>query len=268
MKLNRWQTPENIYGDAFFIIILIIVFGTIGLKKWHSFLKMKESMHVSGADEIVIARTFEEQQRLRSLPPIDAHYPDIVKDNTHVYNITVHESIPGADPATFEIINGSYAKDKNHYYGYDDGDTYTPIEGVNVSSFKVLNDYYAEDNSHVYFRRQMLYGADPLTFKPLREQDDDVAIDATHVFVLGVMIPNLNPKSVSVISSNYVKDSNNVYYGYSEGYWELIKNADPNTFEPIDEYRSKDAKHLFLYEKEVSSVDWKNPMDSYHDQSR
>lgn len=82
------------------------------------------------------------------------------------------------DPKSFKFLAGSgwgaYYRDKNHIYhtfGTSGGSNFSIADDADVSTFKILNDCYAKDKNHVYeFRFGVIEGADPLTFKYLKDE--------------------------------------------------------------------------------------------------
>ena len=67
-------------------------------------------------------------------------------NNIYIFNASVIR-FNIADPSSFQIISGKYAKDKNYIYGCA-----TPIEGVDKDSFKFIGGLYdfAKDKNTVY----------------------------------------------------------------------------------------------------------------------
>lgn len=81
------------------------------------------------------------------------------------------------DVKSFKFLAGSgwgaYYRDKNHIYhsfGTSGGSNFSIAEEADVATFKILNDCYAKDKNHVYeFRFGIIEGADPSTFKYLKD---------------------------------------------------------------------------------------------------
>ena len=67
-----------------------------------------------------------------------------------------------ADPATFQILEGPFSKDKN--YVYVTGEIF---EKADVKTFQTLGDYgYAKDKRYVYRYNKILEGEKPADFLP------------------------------------------------------------------------------------------------------
>lgn len=73
------------------------------------------------------------------------------------------------DSATFQKLNTSFYKDKNHvyrYYGMVYGGSFSIFPEADPATFEVLNKCYAKDKSHIYESRQgILDNVDYKTFR-------------------------------------------------------------------------------------------------------
>ncbi len=117
------------------------------------------------------------------------------KDDNYVYFGT--DTVVGADPKTFEIIDDQFAKDKNHIY-YDgdvleDSDSatfvvgaipkdksnvyllltcednqwdqcYRRVNGADPKTFELLSYGFSKDKSYVFYNTEIIPSADPMTF--------------------------------------------------------------------------------------------------------
>lgn len=171
----------------------------------------------------------------------------VLKDKNRVYYGSVDDS--KIDPATFVSLGSSYYKDKNHFYlagnilSISDTNTFTLLG----------NTGYAKDSQHVFFNNSaegvVINGADPKTFTTISGFDNWYAKDVNHVYFKGTIIPELESSTLSVVSQNYLKDAKIVYFQNGLDKNNVIKDADPATFLPIQIYDnlwSKDAKHVYF----------------------
>jgi hypothetical protein len=162
------------------------------------------------------------------VPGISAEFcPWVAKDKSRVYldGVVVSE----IDSQTVVYISHSLQmfKDKNHVYqivstelnsiGYEitqyDPETFTIIDGTwNYNTFYM----YVKDKNGVYFGNRKIIGADPETFS---------------VFTT----PKLVGGSGGYVLYSYAKDNHAVYYS-TENSTNIVPNADPQTFEPIDTF--------------------------------
>lgn len=68
--------------------------------------------------------------------------------------------IPGADPATFRVLEGGYTRDAGQSFYFAQ-----PMpEGTEIESLEILTGAYAKDAARVYHLGQVVAGADPATF--------------------------------------------------------------------------------------------------------
>lgn len=75
------------------------------------------------------------------------------------------DRVDDADPATFQTLTGSYARDARHVYWMG-----APIPGADSASFRVLNANLecSADARHAYYQDTVVAGADPQTFPAQR----------------------------------------------------------------------------------------------------
>lgn len=162
------------------------------------------------------------------------------------------------DYNSFELIKGSYAKDKNHVYYLGQ-----KIEGADLATFEVGS--IVKDKNHVYSGMNIVQGADPATFVYIG--NSGFGKDKNHVFY-GLDVDNrFNPKTFSVVGNFYAKDDRIVYvlspkmYADSAG---QIMGADPMTFTPVlfngkfpEEYPgySKDANNVYFFTSKITGAD-------------
>lgn len=233
--------------------------------------------------------------------PILLAYAPLVKKFTHDGYIQIGDvmffatsSIPGADPYTFNVLDGMplsydpqksglcvvdygcwYAKDKNGVYSNG-----KKIEMADLETFRLLDNVllqgrgrdavtqteYALDKNHAYYLGDLLAGADVKTFKhiPSGGYRLDYASDATSVYWKSFRIEGADPSTFTVFDGQqpyegcgvgpYSKDAQHVYYKN-----ELIPAADVKTFK-IKEgngYYGEDANHLFEGTKIADPKDFK-----------
>jgi DKNYY family protein len=116
----------------------------------------------------------------------DAHYL-FTKDSR-----TVHVNgnpIPGADPATFRVLQGAYARDDQHVYHFADR-----IADADPVSFRALDGPYASDSQRVYWMGKTIAGADPGTFRVLNA-DFECSADQVHAYYRQSVVAGTDPRS-------------------------------------------------------------------------
>jgi len=104
--------------------------------------------------------------------------------------------VPGAEPETFKIFENSYEVQP-----------------------------YGKDARNVYYRARILSGADPETFGIL--DPGGIAADASHVWIGGALLADLDPKTVRE-DEWFIVDARHVYYSTME-----LPDIDAATFAAI-----------------------------------
>jgi hypothetical protein len=171
--------------------------------------------------------------------------------------------IIGADRASFEVLDHSYARDDSRVYL--DG---VAIPAADPSTFKLLSPPFALDARHVYVNHN-IFSDDPLHFEQVQgniSRDSQyiywstsvVSDDPTHlsvfqssgyytffkdsrvVFVNGNPIARADPTSFAVLADAYSRDAAHVYY-----FDEMILDADASTFQILESPYARDADSVF-----------------------
>ena len=167
-----------------------------------------------------------------------------------------YDRIEGADPSTFEMIEGGYAKDKNRVYNNT-----RIIEGADPKTFELISDEpsnsfsWSKDAYHVFKSGVIVEGAQPSIFKVLGHM---FGIDAEHVFSGRYLIVGADPATFEIINSNYPaygKDKNHVYASTYNEENPIMVGADPETFEMLEPPYSRDKDHIFIYARMIPEAD-------------
>jgi hypothetical protein len=130
------------------------------------------------------------------------------KDRNFVYYVPYHghegNKIEGADPATFEVLDMFFGKDKNAVY-YD----YSVVPGADASSFEELDFSYGKDVYAVYMGTAKIGRANPKTFVPLTA---DYSKDKDSVFYKWDKIDSADPQTFRAEGHmGRARDKNNLY---------------------------------------------------------
>lgn len=178
----------------------------------------------------------------------------------------VYDTVAGADPKTFTIINkwlghdatqvffktekvpgavveGLKAKriplfcDKNDYF-YET----SPLHVADMKSFKVVkwidDDFWAKDSRYVYYDSTRIDGADVATFKTIKWW---YACDKNHVYYGDEILPGADPATFKLLKNTmYGKDKSHVYCGPV-----LLEDADYATFTVDDMFTAHDKYGTF-----------------------
>lgn len=157
--------------------------------------------------------------------------------------------IPGANPDTFEILEGYYSKDNKNIF----------------SCYFLIPDIF-----RAIGKCKKLEEADYKSFEVL--EDDTFAKDKNNVYCNG-NVTKFDPESFEELSQNYFKSKDEIYYSLNtyycenDGLFKKIDNVDSETFEIMsffddeNNYKTlcsesaKDKNNFYYYGKKVDNVD-------------
>lgn len=166
-------------------------------------------------------------QRDRRLSDDPTHFElldgELSKDSAAVY--WSDGAVLSDDPAHFAIITNvdSYLFTKDATTVHANGN---PIDGADPATFEVLQGAYARDDKRVYYFAEQIADADLASFRAL---DGPYAADATRVYWMGEPITGADPESFRVLNADFEcsADARRAYYRDS-----VVAGADPSTFPP------------------------------------
>lgn len=145
------------------------------------------------------------------------------------------------DTPTFEIFNNDYAKDKNYVYLIYETDvdvTFNIIKGANPKTFKILkNDFdaFCLDDKHVYRRLDKIEGADSKSFEIINRK---FAKDKNNLFYRDVNLKGIkyNPNiKIEELNNSYFTIGKNLVYKDYKDRVGVIKNVDKNSIKLLNE---------------------------------
>ena len=181
------------------------------------------------------------------------------KDKNAVYYSG--EKIEGANPKTFKIIaDGMYSKDDKNVYAAE-----KVIKGTDPQTFKDIPEtiYYARDKNNLYYYFGDVKNLGKINEKNFKVLDSPLIKNGNEIYYFGEKLDIKNPEKFEVIRNDlsdpsmiiYGKDDKNVYVvtPYKEaGYLKIIKNADKDTFEVMQNSNySKDKNNIYYAEYNV-----------------
>jgi hypothetical protein len=154
--------------------------------------------------------------------------------------------LSSADPASIEVINEDYARDRNNVYYTRRNFGPCTIEKADPNTFSALSERYSKDENHAFYECLLIKNADANTFQVT---SGFVAADSKHVFRSGKLVSNADPATFDRLKHrfgnlNFYADDEHVYYLKS-----IVDDADPDTFEVIASYFVKDHQHAFFCAK-------------------
>jgi DKNYY family len=166
-------------------------------------------------------------QREHPISDDPAHFAlldaDLSKDSGAVYWSDGH--VLSTDPARFVIISNNdhllYTKDSRTVWVNGN-----PIEGADPATFQVLQGGYSRDDQQMFYFTDHVVDADMSSFRTL---DGSYAVDTKHAYWMGKTIIGADPATFRVLNANFEcsADQTRAYYRQT-----VIANTDPNTFPP------------------------------------
>jgi hypothetical protein len=172
-----------------------------------------------------------------------------------------NERVKG-DPATFVLLDDSFAKDKKWVYYRT-----FPVRGADAPSFEVLLGTWARDNRSAY-NQHLRLKADRDSFVALNEL---YAKDRESAFYLGGTIKEADGATFETLDpghfstgpgfwyrhdQGYARDKNNVYhYILTIGKPRILKGVDLETFQVLGFSFAKDARKVYHEADRIPSAD-------------
>lgn len=143
---------------------------------------------------------------------IDTPSPALIR-KAALSNFGPFRTAEGLDATTFKPLSETYTKDKNRvYYKVISGGEFIVIvlQNADPGSFELLDGSLARDKSHVWYSSTIQQGVDPATVQPIK--GGPVFKDKDSVHYQYTTIPNADPASFKHIGSGYYADNNRVYW--------------------------------------------------------
>lgn len=233
---------------------------------------------IAGSD----AETFEALDEHYAKDGKQVYYCDTYRESKD-YFYSKHNRIivaGHADPASFQLLEGGYGKDRN--MAYSEG---VPFKVKDVSSFQVLTSGFTKDKLQAYYYEQPVEGSDGASFECV---DSHYGKDKARVYYCfldhadpdrpstpkSLPIPSADPSSFQVLQDGYSKDTLNLYYNnlrvasnalplqiLGNGYARVktsvfyngkpVNNADPESFRIADPL-AEDTEKRDAYDKSAN----------------
>jgi hypothetical protein len=208
-------------------------------------IKDKNHVYYGGQNNLIPTKV-PDPKKFHKANPQNEYYNSFYKDDRYYYHGYNRLDV---DYNSFEVINKSFAKDKNSVYQL-------PILTININpnDVQIINDYYVRDKHSVYYQGdEGLLTVDIDNFKDLKILEYSVITIGGKVITDGKLFKykNVDTKSFESISHPlYFKDKNHVYYKQ-----EIFDKADAATFEDVGHGYYKDKNHVFYYNELLPDAD-------------
>ncbi len=144
--------------------------------------------------------------------------------------------IPGADPATFQVVDFNLAKDAKRVWRTD-----VPIEGADAATAQVVNSGWVwKDRRGVYYQHARIAGADPETFRHL---DQAYYADARYVYWSDTRLQGAAVKTFRTFGNEipYAVDDRHVWFGDTR-----MSNIDAGSFRLIHNHVFADKSGVYV----------------------
>lgn len=166
------------------------------------------------------------------------------RDNTRVYVNGV--ALPDADAASFELLDRpGFAKDRSHVYQHDRTISSDPAH------FEILAAELTKDSSAVYWADGSVLSDDPAHFEIIADNNHYLYSKDSHtVHVNGNAITGAEPESFRVLAGGYSRDDNQVFY-----FTGPIADAETKTFAPLEGPYAADAKGVYWMGNTIAGAD-------------
>jgi len=138
--------------------------------------------------------------------------------------------VRGADPKTFEVLLGNYARDAQSVFFH-----HNRSQKIDRQTFRVLNANFGVDAAHAYFVVTPIGDADPQTFRVL---DSSLVAGPFGQF----------------LQAGYVADASSVWFASGGGIY-CLKTADPRTFVSLDNRFGRDSERVYFEHSMLPGVD-------------
>ena len=230
-----------------------------------------------------------------SIEIIDEHYARDERKVFYTHRHYGPCTIEQADPKTFTVLSESYSKDRDHAFyecaPIEDADARTfrvtsgflaadsknvfrsgrLVSGADPATFSHLKHRFSNlnfytDDKHVYYFRDIVEDADPATFEVIASyfsRDDQHAYFCSKKChkIIGADVKTFRAAPVTSNWANarvYARDKNRVFFCaelQEEEPCTPLANSDPDTFEYVGQYFSRDKSNVFFRGSAVEGAD-------------
>ena len=245
-------------------------FGIISKDKNSVFIGNQKLEGVSSKGFEVLDDTFNFVKDYKNVYYLDRESDGIT------YKVKVLDT-KGIDIPSLELLGDSYNKyyrDKNNIYFLNDKDDkmeFEKLAGANPKTFEIINGNFARDDKNVYFFNKKVIGVDAKTFEKVGY---DIVKDKNGVYFLenvseenenleiktkNLKADGIDLKTLKKLDNGYFKDKNSIYYELNGNLYKM-KNVDLPTFEVLNSpysssvYFAKDKNNVYYNGKKLDGI--------------
>lgn len=166
------------------------------------------------------------------------------RDSEQVY-INGHP-LPGAQPRSFELLDRpGFSRDSRRVYQHDQ-----PISN-DPGNFELLGGGLAKDSTRVYTPDGVVLSQDPQGFQIITDRDHYLfAQDSRTVYVNNNPIRGAAPETFEVLAGGYARDAERAFY-----FDEPIPGSDSSTFQPLEGPYARDSQRVYWMGKPIAGAD-------------
>lgn len=242
--------------SAFFValsVLLAAVLTSCGRGKPGTF--DRSGYHVRGGVVWFLAGWPSEAFEVKGADAASFHFPlpggteaEFGRDAKHVFLRGL--VIPGADPATFEIVDHRFTRDSkqvyfSHHVFCDDPANFTRVSGNFVKNSRAVFLITQQGKGEVV-------SEDSANFREISGVDfHSFCADSNQVFVNGNPIPGAQPASFKVLGGAYARDATQTFY-FDEP---MPDGTDGATLQPLASGYAKDRGRAYYCGKVLEGAD-------------
>jgi len=167
-----------------------------------------------------------------------------------------HYPLRNADPATFQVLNGVWARDARRIFVGD-----RIVRKADPATFVVLNEVYAKDAANAWAMSGPIEGADVETFEALGPGLDETyhhgyARDRNNVYhyvlTIGrpIVVKGADPAAFRLLGHGFARDDGRVYFEARP-----LPKANPDTWRYLGQCYSTDATRVYRGSAPIAGAD-------------
>lgn len=176
-----------------------------------------------------------------------------IKDAENIYTqpfALTYEPFKSIDAKSFIVINGSFARDKNHYFYKK-----TKLTDIDYETFKPFTRYAVDKNRAYYFQNPtQIKTISNVDYESFEEINKFYAKGRNNLYYTSTLVPNINIQNITMNDFGILHNDTHVIIDD-----EAIIVSDPNTFQKVgkDGFAKfyKDQYQVYFKNKPIPDAD-------------